>query len=101
MGSTPLNPDALKAGHEAYRRAYYKAGDSLARCFEKGLSAYLAVAQPVVNSADELVTTPAGRALANASFNEGLSAGIIACNDSLDGEPFVKPVSPYRPEVKP
>ncbi|GGJ74481.1 hypothetical protein [Glutamicibacter ardleyensis] len=57
--------------------------------------------RPEVNSVEELVTTPAGRALANASFNEGLSAGIRACNESLEGEPFVKPVSPYRPEAKP
>lgn len=73
---------------------------------------HLAVAQPEVNSVEELVTTRVGLALANAAFKEGLSAGIRACNESLEGEPFVKPVSPYsapllamikadRPEVKP
>lgn len=59
----------------------------------------VAVAQLVVNSVEELITTRAGLALANAAFNEGLSAGIRACNESLEGEPFVKPVSPYRSEV--
>ncbi|MNW35817.1 hypothetical protein D3C74_128190 [compost metagenome] len=74
---TPLNPDALKAGHEAYRRAYYKAGDSLARCFEKGLSAYLTVAQPVVNSVEELDALPVG-SLVRAGVREFYKTSYIA-----------------------
>lgn len=66
---------------------------------EQAEASVLAATQPVVNSVEELVTTRAGLALANSAFNEGLSAGIKACNESLEGEPFVKPVSPYRPEV--
>lgn len=124
LNQTPLNQDALQAGIAAYRRAYYRAGDSLSRCFEKGVSAYVAVAQPevletsnpaqnlgVVNSVEDLVTTRTGLALANTAFNEGMSAGIRACYESASGKPFIKPVSPYsapllamikadRPEVE-
>lgn len=46
-------------------------------------------------TAEDLVETRHGLALANQAFKEGLSAGIRACNESLEGEPFVKPVSPY------
>lgn len=46
-------------------------------------------------TAEELLDTREGLALANAAFGEGMSAGIRACNESLEGEPFVKPVSPY------
>ena len=107
---TPINPDALEAGAKAMYETMSLPGDW---SWEKlrgdqayhrdiaqsAVSAYLAVAQPVVNSMEELITTRAGLALANAAFNEGLSAGIRACNESLEGEPFVKPVSPYRSEV--
>lgn len=112
---TPLNPKALRAGAAAivefqHQDSPWKApwGDMgeptrahLSKQFAVGVSAYLTAAQQVVNSVEELVTTSTGLALANAAFNEGMSAGIKACNESLEGEPFVKPVSPYRPEVKP
>ena len=45
--------------------------------------------------AEDLLDTTAGLALANAAYGEGLSAGIRACNDAKDGEPFRKPESPY------
>lgn len=99
--NTPIDPDVLQAVIEAMELADYsgvpweQGDEAIARVV---IGAYLAVAQPVVNSVEELATTHVGRALANAAFNEGMSAGIRACNDSLDGEPFVKPVSPYRPE---
>lgn len=110
---TPLNPDGVLAAKEAMRRvleldsneARTLAWEAIAPAdypdavAKPMLSAYLAVAQPEVNSVEELITTRAGLALANAAFNEGLSAGIRACNESLEGEPFVKPVSPYRSEV--
>jgi len=44
---------------------------------------------------DDLLSTRAGLALANAAFGEGLSAGVRACNDADDGKPFAQPVSPY------
>lgn len=111
----PLNPDALENAYGAARshEPSYKASlITVEELSERVIRAYLAVAQPVVNSVEELVTTRVGLALANAAFKEGLSAGIRACNESLEGEPFVKPVSPYsapllamikadRPEVKP
>ncbi|MGO3763496.1 hypothetical protein [Glutamicibacter arilaitensis] len=105
---TPLNPDALRvataAAHDAvdwqmYDVTKFDLEDSVDVATIAAVSAYLAVAQLVVNSVEELITTRAGLALANAAFNEGLSAGIRACNESLEGEPFVKPVSPYRSEV--
>lgn len=108
---TPLNPDGVDAlafhlfeseggerknwddpNRKINKRYYREIAGEAAR-------AYLAAAQLVVNSVEELITTRAGLALANAAFNEGLSAGIRACNESLEGEPFVKPVSPYRSEV--
>lgn len=46
-------------------------------------------------TAEDLLDARAGLALANKTFQEGMSAGIRACNDSLEGEPFVKPISPY------
>jgi len=46
-------------------------------------------------TAEDLLDTRAGLALANEAYRGGLSAGIRACNESLEGEPFVKPVSPY------
>lgn len=46
-------------------------------------------------NAEDLLDTRAGLALANHAFQEGLGDGIRACNDSLEGEPFVKPISPY------
>lgn len=42
-----------------------------------------------------LLDTRAGLSLANAAYHEGLGDAIRACNDSLEGEPFVRPVSPY------
>lgn len=44
---------------------------------------------------ESLADTRLGLALASQAFKEGVSAGIRACNESLEGEPFVKPVSPY------
>lgn len=119
---SPLNPDALAASAkvidpglygdveadlvkhagftEEKAREYVIAKKRRTEDFARdSVSAYLDVAQLVVNSVEELITTRAGLALANAAFNEGLSAGIRACNESLEGEPFVKPVSPYRSEV--
>lgn len=114
---TPLNPDALevaaKALYDHFKNQAANDGDSWPELEERdevghgiarddaevAVSAYLDVAQLVVNSVEELITTRVGLALANAAFNEGLSAGIRACNESLEGEPFVKPVSPYRSEV--
>lgn len=103
MTNTPLNPDAVDRVAKALMDdAGYTWGNATEK-FRDGFRHHariaLTVSQPVVNSVEELVTTRAGLALANSAFNEGLSAGIKACNESLEGEPFVKPVSPYRPEV--
>lgn len=46
-------------------------------------------------TAEDLLDTLEGLALANASFNEGAGAGVTACTESAEGEPFVKPTSPY------
>ncbi|WP_121866157.1 hypothetical protein [Glutamicibacter nicotianae] len=59
------------------------------------LAERVAVAQPEVNSVEELVTTRTGLALANQAFKEGLRAGIRACNASGPDKPFTKPESPY------
>lgn len=96
---TPLNPDALEAAYVAVSDESWLSARAARAVASAAVSAYLAAAQLVVNSVEELITTRAGLALANAAFNEGLSAGIRACNESLEGEPFVKPVSPYRSEV--
>lgn len=68
MPDTPLNPDALEAGHEAYRRAYFKDGAPAPRCFEKGLSAYLAAALPEVTSVEELDQLPIGSAVLSEKY---------------------------------
>lgn len=106
MSNTPLNPDALaqlimwkELPFGGNPDNYIRLDANAAHKVIELLKSHLAVAQPEVNSVEELVTTRAGLALANSAFNEGLSAGIKACNESLEGEPFVKPVSPYRPEV--
>lgn len=46
-------------------------------------------------TAEDLLETVEGLSVANASFNEGMGAGVAACTESAEGEPFVKPVSPY------
>jgi hypothetical protein len=46
-------------------------------------------------SVEDLLSTKAGLALANAAYGEGLSAGIKACNNTENGTPFRKPESPY------
>ena len=46
-------------------------------------------------TAEDLLGTRSGLALANAAFGEGLSAGIKACNEADDGQSFRKPISPY------
>ncbi|MGH3651575.1 hypothetical protein [Glutamicibacter sp.] len=108
MNQPPLNPDAqtrrdIMAGQigawmdewdDGKADTGHVATHIANRLAENGVTT-LTVAQLVVNSVEELITTRAGLALANAAFNEGLSAGIRACNESLEGEPFVKPVSPY------
>lgn len=80
-------------------RAIVESGTPLARNtvlrLIENAQASAPAAQPVVNSVEELVMTRAGLALANTAFEEGLSAGIRACNATDDGAPFKKPVSPY------
>lgn len=44
---------------------------------------------------EDLLSTIAGLALANAAYGEGLSAGIKACNNAKGGKPFRNPESPY------
>ena len=99
--STPeqLNPDALEAAwkstEEHVKRYGALVGVSMPDIVKHAVTAYRAAAQPGMASAEKLTTTRAGLALANAAFKEGMSAGIKACNEAREGEPFVKPVSPY------
>jgi|GEM_PF-5258053 len=66
---------------------------------EDWFAAHIAAVVMEVNAqhmtAEALAETRPGLALANTAFGEGLSAGIRACNEAEDGQPFVRPVSPY------
>lgn len=48
-----------------------------------------------VKTVDDLLDTRAGLALASGAFAEGMGAAINACNESLEGDPFVRPLNPY------
>ena len=69
MPDTPLNPDALEVGAQSMECQCSKhvidCGEYYADCprhghYPKAVSAYLAVAQPEVNSVEELDALPAG-----------------------------------------
>lgn len=65
MTNTPLNPDALEAGKssakdELWGRLHggYISDEEVERAAESAVSAYLSVAQPEVNSVEELDNLP-------------------------------------------
>lgn len=101
MTNTPINPDALENAADIIwmrgntedgicdsdrERGSYKNAMSAAN---EAVSAYLAVAQPVVNSAEELNALPVGTHLAD-SDGEYLTvvSGAIACSDGQEYDAF-------------
>lgn len=87
--------EALRKAVEAVHNETYGNHGDLAHIAVNAYVHARAADQPGMASAEKLTTTRAGLALANAAFKEGMSAGIKACNEAREGEPFVKPVSPY------
>lgn len=105
MPDTPLNPDALEAvARERYesRRSFEdlppwedlleRNRKAEIRALGNRVSAYLAAAQPVVNSVEELDALPAGSII---FYDEGFT--IIAAKKSYyDGEWYVTGCNEYR-----
>ncbi|MGP5391519.1 hypothetical protein [Glutamicibacter arilaitensis] len=75
---TPLNPDALEAAAKSldvnYNPEQWPVMASMMRDYaEAAVSAYLAVAQPVVNSMEELEALPVGSVILSESYQYSLT----------------------------
>lgn len=88
MPDTPLNPDARRAAFEAVQAIDGPASIGTMEVVDVAVSAYLAVAEPEVNSVEELKALPIGSVI----LDGGGDAGIIEPGAILFTE--TNPLSP-------
>lgn len=109
MNQPPLNPDALRAAFEAVQAIDGPASIGSMEVAEAAVSAYLAAAQPVVNSVEELDQLPVGSVVLDRFDYPHLKAMIalpeylnLRTGARITRTEFYLPARVlYRPEVKP